>query len=731
MVNGGRSIALVAVVVAFGGLLSVGNAFAGRDKTPDTTITSAPTGTVASTTARVAFSSSDSHAQFSCKLDAAAWVRCTSPTTYSSLAQGTHTVSVRASNHSGYDLTPATATWTVDTVAPPVPSIVSGPGGSVQTSSATFSFTDSEPGVSFTCALDAQAATACTSPVTYAGLADGSHTFAVRALDAVRNASPSAAAAWTVDTVAPPAPTVTSAPPARTPDTSATLGFTDSDATVTFRCAVDGGAGTACASPVTYSGLALGSHSFSVMATDRAGNASPETTASWTVVEPTNYLKNPSFEGSLAWWSSWYANLTLVHDGVVGSDAAKVSLNGASTSYSVYPSSRPISPTTAGTPYTANGWVRSDTPGRSVCLRIREFDSAGSQIAEPASCVITTTTWQRFPSLNYTTSKSGGQLTAFVMGGGAQAGDSFEVDGMQLTDGPTAGWNSTDPIVLAAGDAACSPGDPDYNAGNGTGTRCMQKATAALIGSIPGVTALLPLGDNQYQCGALGDFQTAYGPTWGQFNAIARPIPGNHEYGDLAGPSCTPSDAAGYFQYFGARAGDPTRGYYSYDIGTWHLIALNSDCRAVGGCIKGSAEETWLQADLAAHKNACTLAYWHIPAFSNGRIADDPADYGAWWQDLYDAHAELVLSGHDHSYQRFQPLNASGTPDPKGPVELIVGTGGEELMTVPTPSSRLAVGDAKTFGVLKLQLHADGYDAKFMPIAGQTFADSFSGRCTP
>jgi hypothetical protein len=344
-----------------------------------------------------------------------------------------------------------------------------------------------------------------------------------------------------------------------------------------------------------------------------------------------------------------------------------------------------------------------------------------------------TSAWKQFPANSYTTTKSGGQLTAFVLETAAQAGDTFEIDGMQLADGtettgPSSGWNSADPIVVAAGDAACSPTDVDYQNGNGTGTRCMQKATATLIGSVPNITALLPLGDNQYNCGDLNDFKAAYATTWGKFNKIAHPVPGNHEYGDFTS-TCKPSSAAGYYQYFGAIAGDPRKGYYSYDIGAWHLIALNSDCRAVGGCGKGSTQETWLKNDLATHKNTCTLAYWHIPIFSNGWVGDDLPTYGAWWQDLHDAHAELVLTGHDHTYQRFQPLNAGGLPDPTAPVEMIVGTGGEELMSAPAKNSRLVVGDNKTFGVLKLQLHSNGYDAQFLPIAGKTFSDSFSGTC--
>jgi acid phosphatase type 7 len=881
---------LVALVVPAGGA-------AAKPPPPTTTLTSAPSGTVASTTARFTFTASDAKASFSCKLDTANWSNCSSPKSYSSLAQGSHTFSVAAYDKSGTDSTPATATWKVDTVAPPAPSITGAPAATGNSSSATFQFSDAEAGVTWKCAIDGAAEGNCTDPVSFSGLADGSHTFLVRAIDAAGNVGAATTFAWTIDTTAPEAPTITSGPAANTTDTTATFAFTDSESGVAFLCTLDGAAPFACTSPASFSGLAPGAHSFSVSAADNAGNKSAAASVSWVVAEATNYLANGSFEGSLdgwssysgtlalasdgvdganaaqvtlsaadtsftiyptnrpitttsagqpytaggwvrsdvpgktvcirirefdsagsqvgqtdscvgtttAWqrfpavnytttvsggqltafailknavakdsfevdglylndgttssappppppppstsnylqngsfegtlagWTTWNASLALAGDGVVGANAAKVSLTAADVSFSVFPATRPISSTVAGKPYTATGWVRSDTPGRSVCLRIREFDSSGTQVGQRDSCVTAGSTWKQFPADSYTTTKAGGQLTAFVLETGAQAGDSFEVDGLQLADGTdttgtSSGWNSSDPLVVAAGDTACSPSDPDYNNGNGSGTRCMQKATASLIGSIPNVTALLPLGDNQYKCGDLKDFQTSYATTWGKFNAISHPIPGNHEYGDFAS-GCTASAATGYYQYFGALAGDPKKGYYSYDIGAWHLIALNSDCRAVGGCAAGSPEEMWLKNDLATHTNACTLAYWHIPLFSNGWVGDDPTDYSAWWQDLHNAHAELVLNGHDHTYQRFQPLDASGLPDTTAPTELIVGTGGEDLMSAPSKTSRMVIGDNKTFGVLKLQLHANGYDAQFLPIAGQTFSDSFSGTC--
>ena len=282
-----------------------------------------------------------------------------------------------------------------------------------------------------------------------------------------------------------------------------------------------------------------------------------------------------------------------------------------------------------------------------------------------------------------------------------------------------------DPMIAAGGDIACTPASPYFNGGLGTGSKCMANATSQLLGAIPGLQYLLPLGDEQYECGELANFNAAYAPTWGRFKSISRPVPGNHEYGD--GPACSSiSDGAGYYSYFGSLAGNPTNGYYSYDIGMWHVVALNSNCVVVG-CSAGSPQELWLKNDLAMHPVQCTLAYWHHPRWSAGVIGDE-APYDAFWQDLYNAHAELVLNGHDHTYQHFTPLNPAGVPDPNGIREVIIGTGGEELYSTPTRST-LQAGDATTFGVLELVLHPTGYDALFRPVVGQKFTDYFSGSC--
>jgi hypothetical protein len=287
----------------------------------------------------------------------------------------------------------------------------------------------------------------------------------------------------------------------------------------------------------------------------------------------------------------------------------------------------------------------------------------------------------------------------------------------------------TDPVIAAAGDISCAPNDPAYNNGAGTGTFCMQGATAKLLAGIAGLKAVLPLGDQQYGCGELANYAASYSKNWGKFKAIEHPVAGNHEYGDSS--ECTPSDAAGYYSYFGSAAGVAGKGYYSYDIGTWHLIALNSNCKFVpGGCDVGSPQELWLKDDLAAHPAKCVLAYWHHPRWSAGPDVGDDSMTGALWSDLVTAHAELVLVGHDHTYQRYTALDARGTPTPGGLVQVIVGTGGQEHAAAPIPRPSLLVSNNTTYGVLKLTLRPDGYAGQFLPAAGTgSFADSFTGSC--
>jgi hypothetical protein len=273
-----------------------------------------------------------------------------------------------------------------------------------------------------------------------------------------------------------------------------------------------------------------------------------------------------------------------------------------------------------------------------------------------------------------------------------------------------------DPVIAAAGDIACSPSDPYFNAGKGTKDYCRQMATSDLLVG-KGLAKVLALGDEQYDNGELSGFQKSYDPSWGRVKSITAPVAGNHEYNT--------SGAKGYYDYFGALAGARDKGYYSYDIGAWHLIALNSNISRDSG----SSQLTWLTRDLAANASKkCVLAYWHHPRFSGGK-------YGAnttvqpFWKALYDAGADVVLTGHDHGYQRFAPLDASGRKDAaRGVRQFVSGAGGRNHYPMGTSSLREAAND-DTFGVLKLTLHADSYDWKFEPEAGRTWSDTGTQAC--
>jgi len=234
--------------------------------------------------------------------------------------------------------------------------------------------------------------------------------------------------------------------------------------------------------------------------------------------------------------------------------------------------------------------------------------------------------------------------------------------------------------------------------------------------------AVLLLGDNQYENGALAKYLASYDPTWGRLKAITRPAPGNHEY--------VTANAQGYYDYFGTAAANPAQGWYGFDLGGWHLVALNSNCTAIGGCGAASMQGQWLAADLAAHSGICTLAYWHHPRFNSGAAHGNNLDVAPFWDALYQYNADVILNGHEHVYERFAPQNPSGVADnANGIREFIVGTGGRSHYTFGTIQPNSEVRNGTTYGVLKLTLRATGYDWQFVPVAGGSFTDSGSGTC--
>ena len=232
-----------------------------------------------------------------------------------------------------------------------------------------------------------------------------------------------------------------------------------------------------------------------------------------------------------------------------------------------------------------------------------------------------------------------------------------------------------DPVIAAAGDIACDPNDPAFHNGNGTANGCAELRISQQLSTDSTVDHVLSLGDIQYYCDALSGFSLSYDPTWGQFNSTNHPVVGNHEYitgTDPDGGTCpsTNTTAANYFAYFGAEANpDNNSGWYSYDLGGWHLIALNANCGSVGGCGMSSAETKWLKNDLNSTNQACILAYWHQPLWTG--ITGNNSSVSTWWTLLYQKHADVILNGHVHNYQRFPKLNPSGQPDPLGVREVI------------------------------------------------------------
>jgi hypothetical protein len=262
---------------------------------------------------------------------------------------------------------------------------------------------------------------------------------------------------------------------------------------------------------------------------------------------------------------------------------------------------------------------------------------------------------------------------------------------------------ASDPVLVGAGDIAGCSSDGD-------------EATAGLLDSISGT--VFTTGDNAYPDGTAEEFANCYDPSWGRHKARTYPSPGNHDYHT--------ADAAGYFDYFSSLAGEPGKGYYSYDLGAWHIIALNSSISVKAG----SQQEQWLRADLAAHPVACTLAYWHYPRFSSGTVHGSDASMQPLWQALYEYGADVVLNGHEHNYERFAPQDPRGIADPtRGIREFVIGSGGYSHYTFGNPIANSEVRNGDTYGVLKLTLHLTSYSWEFIPEAGKTFTDSGDAPC--
>jgi len=313
-------------------------------------------------------------------------------------------------------------------------------------------------------------------------------------------------------------------------------------------------------------------------------------------------------------------------------------------------------------------------------------------------------------TIDVSSTATSGKIDIQASGKGTTKTVSLDLPVIEQTLPPT----PESPVIVAVGDIACSSNTP-------TVFECHQKATSDLALEI-NPDAVLILGDLQYPNGTLSNFEKYYHPSWGRLFDKTYPSPGNHEY--------KTANAAGYYAYFKERAHDPTKGYYSFDLGSWHIVSVNSNCGAVGGCGANSQQSAWLENDLKTHNNVCTLVFWHQPRYGDSAVRDN-IDMNNFWNLINFYNVDVNLVGHWHNYQRFTPMDETGSPDPNGVREFVVGTGGKYQYGVSDPTrSILETYNSFTFGVLKMTLHETGYNWEFIEENKNIF-DSGSGKCVP
>ncbi len=741
---------------------SSANTFTVDTTAPAVSITSGPADPTSATSAAVAFSS-EAGATFECKLDGGSYSACTSPKNYSALSDGGHTVSVRASDNAGNTGSPATHSWTIDTTAPAV-SITSGPADPTSATSAAVAFS-SEAGATFECKLDGGSYSACTSPKNYSALSDGGHTVSVRASDNAGNTGSPATHSWTIDTTA-PAVSITSGPADPTSATSAAVAFS-SEAGATFECKLDGGSYSACTSPKNYSALSDGGHTVSVRASDNAGNTGSPATHSWTIdtTAPVLTITSPAdgsttgdttpslagvagtaigddtavtirvYTGSTATGSPIQTlNTTRGAGGVYGTDAATLA-NGtytAKASQSDAAGNNGQSGTTTFTVDTVAPVITLTSPadGSSPSTSTPAFSGvAGAAAGDSTTATVriysgSTATGSPLQSLTATRGGGGAySVNSAALGQGTYTARAEQADAAGntgLSSANTFTISTADPVLIGAGDiAGCGSGDGRHQ-------------TAALLAQFPTAT-VFTLGDNAYPNGQPSEYANCYGPSWGVHKARTRPITGGHDTATVGGGALPNQGFSDYFSAqlapFGATATDRLKSYYSYDIGAWHVVMLNSACYYdLPGC-NTALQEQWLRDDLAANQSVCTAVMWHDSRWSSGEIHGDQDFTQPFWQIAYDAGADIVLGGNEHDYERFAPQDANGAIDNQyGIRSFVVGTGGYYLYGLGSlkPNSQAY---SSTYGVMKLTLHPTSYDWQFLPVAGETFTDSGTGNC--
>ena len=530
---------------------------------------------------------------------------------------------------------------------------------------------------------------------------------------------------------------VGSALAAPSPDTSITAGpsgtyrsgsaeFTLSSSAggATFECSLDGAPFEACSSQPTFE-VANGSHRLEARAV-LAG--SPDTTPAVRTWWADASFQNGNFETAPGGWTSqgftvpgfgWSGGTLQVVDGGLagGKKTGRFTASG-SASPTILTSPDPFDAINAGVTLTARGSIRGQTSGRSICLKLREYQtgtSGDTLVGSGQTCLTTNGSWQSFPALTYTTQQNGSYVDALVFQTTAgSAGEIFYVDGLSVSEPgspsvPALGEVQGDPVLLGLADIASC-----WSAGDET--------TARLLDTTPGVIGIA--GDTEQNHGEPAEFQGCYEPAWGRHKWRTKPAVGDHEYG-------TPG-ATGYFGYYGSAAGQSGKGWYSYDLGTWHIVVLNSNCELIGGCGPGSEQYEWLQDDLAENAGSCVGAYWHHPRWSAGATHGSLTKSAPFWDVLYEYGAEFVYSGNDHTYQRFAPQTPSGQVDQtRGLRQFVVGTGGTQHYPLNAPLANTQVQTTGTFGALKLTLHANSYEWRFLPQGGRTFTDTGTTDCSP
>jgi acid phosphatase type 7 len=347
----------------------------------------------------------------------------------------------------------------------------------------------------------------------------------------------------------------------------------------------------------------------------------------------------------------------------------------------------------------------------------------------PSTATVAATATQQLVA----TASPGGSATAFVWSSSNAAVATVSTAGLvngvaagtAVISAAAGGKTGTSTITVPGGPPPPPPPGSQVLVGAGDIANCSlsgDEATATLLDTIAGT--VFTLGDNAYSSGTATEYANCYGPTWGRVKARTMPTPGNHEYQ-------TPN-ASGYFGYFGSAAGDPAKGYYSYDLGDWHIVVLNSNssCSTIS-CASTSPQVQWLKDDLTANTKACTLAYWHHPRFNSGASHGNNTSVAPFWDVLYQFNADVILNGHEHVYERFAPQTPNAVADAaRGIRQFTVGTGGANVYTF---SSTIQPNSEKrnntTLGVLKLTLSAGAYRWDFVPVAGGTFTDSGTGSC--